>query len=454
MKFRKYLEVGKIDGLPSIVFWRGSWWRWCEGRYSLLSASDVQAELVNYCNTHLCKLRRGDISNFLLQLEAQAAISSTAEPPCWLGEPVRDWSATDTIACRNQIVNLACLTSGGEFEIAATPKLFSPAALDFDVDRLAPRPSAWLRFLQQLWPNDVESVLCLQEIAGYLLTQDTSLQKAFLLHGPPRSGKGTIGRVFAQLIGASNVASPSLSDLAARFGLWDLLGKTVAIISDARLSPRVSRTAILEKLLRITGEDLVTIDRKFERLITTKLLVRFVILSNELPALFDVSGAIASRFIILRLQESWLGREDVTLGQQFSAELPGIMLWAAEGWRRLRARGHFIEPASASELRDELDRVTSPVRAFVSDWCLVGPHLSVARRDLYAAYRAWCAEHGSKIVDDSQFGRDLRAVIPGLGGSHPRSPRSGADRQRFYLGVSLRSNCSEAVAQDTGCATA
>lgn len=35
----------------------------------------------------------------------------------------------------------------------------------------------------------------LQEMFGYLLSGDTSAQKMFMLVGPKRGGKGTIGRV-------------------------------------------------------------------------------------------------------------------------------------------------------------------------------------------------------------------------------------------------------------------
>ena len=49
--------------------------------------------------------------------------------------------------------------------------------------------------------------------------------------------------------------------------------------------------------------------------------VRFTILTNELPRLTDASGAIASRFVILKLTESFLGREDKELDVKLADEL-------------------------------------------------------------------------------------------------------------------------------------
>ena len=84
---------------------------------------------------------------------------------------------------------------------------------------------------------------------GYLLTSDTRLQKMFLIVGPKRSGKGTIARVLKALLGVANVAGPTLSGLGTNFGLAPLVGKPLAIISDARLSGRADQQVIAERLL-------------------------------------------------------------------------------------------------------------------------------------------------------------------------------------------------------------
>ena len=217
-------------------------------------------------------------------------------------------------------------------------RFFTPVALDYDFDIDAGPPEHWLRFLSQLWPDDPQSIATLQEWFGYCLTLDTRQQKILMMVGPKRSGKGTIARVLRRLIGERNVAGPTLSSLGGPFGLQPLLGKSVAIISDARLGGRTDGSIVTERLLSISGEDSLSIDRKNTTAVESKLDTRLMLLSNELPRLSDVSGALAGRMIILRLSESWYGREDHGLFMRLEAELPGILLWAIEGWRRLRAR--------------------------------------------------------------------------------------------------------------------
>src|SRR5262249_45214659 len=158
-------------------------------------------------------------------------------------------------------------------------------------------------------PDDRESIETLQEIFGLCLTPETRHQKAFLLVGPKRAGKGVIARILIALVGQCNAVSPTLASLGERFGLAPLIGKLVAVISDARLGAKTDQHAIAESILRITGEDDVEVDRKYREAWNGRMRVRFLIISNELPRLADTSGALASRFIVLNLRESFLGRE-------------------------------------------------------------------------------------------------------------------------------------------------
>jgi putative DNA primase/helicase len=188
--------------------------------------------------------------------------------------------------------------------------------------------------------------------------------------------------------------------------------------------------------LSISGEDALTVDRKNLEPVTAKLPTRLMILTNELPRLGDSSGALAGRMIVLRLKERFYGREDPGLTGRLLTELPGILLWAIEGWRRLRERGRFIQPHGADELVSELADLTSPAGAFVRECCHVGPEYEVSRSELYARYREWCEEKGQKYVEDDRgFGRNLRAAVPNL--SDPQH-RIDGKVARFYGGIAVK----------------
>jgi putative DNA primase/helicase len=313
-----------------------------------------------------------------------------------------------------------------------TPKFFTINSLDFDPDPNAPTPTAWHEFLHQLFDGDVESLDLLQEWFGYCLTGDTSQQKMLLMVGPRRGGKGTIARVLTGLVGSGNVAGPTTSNLAGAFGLQPLIGKTLAIVSDARFHGDNIST-VVERLLCISGEDSLTVERKHMTSVTMKLPTRFMFLTNEFPRLTDASGALAGRFVILRLTHSFYGQEDTELTDRLLGELPGILNWAIEGWQRLRQRKRFLMPSSVRDVVREIEDLSSPVSAFVRDTCIVGPGYRVNVDAIYEAWKSWCDQEGRQAVTTKQtFGRDLAAAVAGV------SRRRGSGRNPFYEGIRLK----------------
>lgn len=315
--------------------------------------------------------------------------------------------------------------------LPATPALFNFNALGFDYDPQVPEPTRWYAFLRDLFGDDTESVNLLQEWFGYCLTADTRQQKILLVIGPRRSGKGTIARILSALVGAGNVVGPTVSSLAGTFGLQPLLGKSLAVVSDARFTGE-GIAILVERLLCISGEDAITVDVKFKDPVTLKLPVKFVFLSNELPRFNDASTALAGRFLVLKLTKSFFGNENIRLTDELMPELPGILLWAVHGWVRLHDRGRFLEPESSRAAVQDIEDLSSPVGAFVRERCVVGVGHRVTCTDLYQAWCVWCAADGRTVNTTTQvFGRDLAAAVPGV------TRRRCTNRPPFYDGIGL-----------------
>jgi len=273
---------------------------------------------------------RRKVFDIVHALRGLVHLSAEIAAPAWLGEAPADIAAEDVLACRNTLVHLPTLS-----RLPHSPDFYTFNSLDFDYEPGATCPR-WLRFLDEVLPGDPEAVEQLNQMFGLLLTPETRQQKTFLLIGPKRSGKGTTGRILQSLVGERNTVSPGLSSLATTFGREQLLGKRLAMISDARLSGRTDQGPIIETILSISGEDPITVQRKFLPAWSGRLALRFVMLSNELPAFIDVAGAFVSRWIILRFPNSFFGREDPELTDRLLAERSGILNWALAGLARLR----------------------------------------------------------------------------------------------------------------------
>jgi len=443
-----------------IIHWRGEFYSWDATRYVTRDRVYIDQRLYHFmagCLTLKVNPKTGDSEtvafnpktstvNDVAHALRAVCYADLPEPQVWIEPKPGDHLAHEIVAFKNGFLHHPTRTI-----MPSTDRLFCVSSLDFDYDPSASAPTEWLKFLHSLWPDDPESISTLAEMFGYLLTDDTSQQKMFMLIGPPRCGKGTILRILEALVGYANRVSPSLASLGTQFGLQPLIGKRLAMISDARLSGRADQQPIVENLLRISGEDTITIDRKNMTAWSGKMAIRFVLASNELPAFSDASAALANRFLPFKFNTSFLGKEDHGLTARLLKELPGIVLWALEGLARLNQRGYFQRPTSADELASDLVDQTSPIRAFADEMCVVSEHSQVDRDELFKAWRKWCEAQGRDHAGTKvSFGRQLSAAFPTIKRSQPMNARTGSipdsscaeeggrTRLNLFVGIRLR----------------
>ena len=429
------------DGALPLRHHRGGFYRWDGRHWPTILDRDVRGtayvwlEHAQYDHPRdglrLFNPTRRKIDDMIDALKAVIMLDSAAEAPCWIDGTAAP-PAGEVVSMRNGLLHVPTRTLGPH-----TPGFFNHHSLPFPYQPECGPPVRWIAFLDELWGDDQPSIDALQETMGYLLGGDTSQQKMFLLVGPKRAGKGTIGRVLTGLLGAHNVAAPTLASLSTNFGLSPLIGKPLALISDARLSGRSDSSVVVERLLSISGEDSLTIDRKYLEPWTGRLPTRLVLLTNELPRLGDASGALVSRFIVFVLTRSFYGRENTQLTDELLSEAPGIFDWALDGLDRLNERGHFVSPESGSNAIQQLEDLSSPVAAFLHDACIMGSEHRVAVDRLWAVWTAWCENEGRAPGSKPVFGRDLHAAAPTI---KKTRPHDDSGRTHVYNGIGLKAD--------------
>lgn len=393
------------DDVRLLVYYREDWYQYKNQRWVQVAKKDVESAL--YKRLLLCRQvdAEGEIHDFVtskpnldtiyFQIEKNETIPSDMAVPC-VREPDGSWREVDGqgwMVCRGEIVDMLSGKS------RPTLYTFVPNGADWRYDPDATEPERWHQFLAELFGDKADEITLLQEWFGYVLSGDRWAQKALLIVGPKRAGKGTIGHVLKYLLGKSMVSSPTINGIGDRFGLEDSINKRLLLVSDAKLSSKKDTMAVIAEFLRIIGNDPVMVDRKNKQAVTIEPGVRVMILSNEMPQFTDTSDAISSRFLILQLGQSFFDREDHQLLDKLTDELPGIALWAMEGYRRLRERGRFNEPESSKQAREDLYETGNPLQRFLDEWCVIDPKAYVTNPDLYAAYCEWCEAEGIKHPD-------------------------------------------------------
>ncbi len=448
---RQLLDEYVLDNVLTLRQWRGGWMRWRGSHWAEIEPTVVRADIYQRLEhaVYIVVVKgspeerqwqpnRHKVTDALDALTAITHLPETVDTPSWLdngpdsrrlGEP-NSRRVGELVSCANGLLHVRTRNL-----IEHSPSYFNRVTVPFDFDPNAAEPRRWLQFLEELWSDDEDSIAALQEFFGYVLSGRTDLHKILLLIGPTRSGKGTIARILTRLVGTGNAAGPTLASLGSNFGLSPLLGRPLAVVSDARLGG-ANVHQVVERLLSVSGEDMLTVDRKYREPWTGKLPTRFLVLSNELPRFGDASGAIAHRFVVTTMRASFLGRENTRLTAELSEELPGILGWALDGLDRLAANGSFTEPASSVDAITALQDLVSPTAAFVRDSCTTGAGIEISVADLYTSWKAWCEDNGHKASSVQTFGRDLRAVVPQLRIQRPWND-DGTRAIRRYAGITL-----------------
>lgn len=337
--------------------------------------------------------------------------------PCWL-----------TLDARPRITHVIAFPNGwldaktGAFH-NCEPELFTRNALAFNYDPHAPTPERWLKFLADTWPGEAEAaefIPALQRYMGMLLVNDTSAQSIGLLKGPSGCGKGVLLRLLTQLVGEENTASVSARSLAkSDFALEAIRGKTLVTLTDMRLGPDIKQD-LVERLLSISGEDLMGVNRKHKSVLHEKLDARIVIATNEIPNLPDDGGALCRRYKVFQFYRAIPAeRQDPRLSDALAAELPGIFNWALEGLRMAWRDGLAQGPMARAEL-GALREASAPLSSFVEEHIVFEEGAYVPRGDVYQAYQRWALREGVRSpMNDVHFSRRLRDTCPQIGDCRP-----------------------------------
>lgn len=443
-----------------IVWYRGGYWCYTGTHYREIAAPEIDGHSVNLIRQGGRRLWiKGDneiapIVPSQSQLAAVRAclmedvLPDSATAPTWIkpgpeasDEAIVAWAhmraeapdARECLPLANGILHLPTRKL-----IPHNNALFSTFCLPFPYDENACEPVEWLKFLDSQWPScggeEHPNVKALRQWFGYVLQPESRYHKILVLLGPTRSGKGVTCRTLQTLVGRDNYAAPTMASLGERFGLEGLLGKRLAVVSDARLAgPK--KAEIAERLLSISGDDRLSCDRKNRLAVPMDIAPKMMLASNEEPAFTDSSCALPKRMILLRMEHSFIDKEDADLERRLQAEMSAILLWALSGEQEVRAEGRLYEPESSRMIRRDMEEYASPVKTWLEQCCIIDPKASEAVDAMHDSYRGWAQQEGiDHLPSMPWFTREVRTIMPGIEQSRQR--RDGV-RVRTYMGIRM-----------------
>lgn len=315
-------------------------------------------------------------------------------------------------------------------------QLYSTKLLPYDYRPGATAPHT-MKFFNDIFEGDESKIALLQEWFGYMLSPSYQYHKVMLLLGPPRSGKGTIGHLLETLVGDANYIGAALESFAKDDFIDGLTYRTVAFSGDtAKTVSANNREMIIERIKKISSGDPVEFGRKWKSRGNIRLPTRLTFAANHIPRLFDDSGALAGRVLLLPFEVSFLDREDPHLIDRLKPEIEGLAIWALQGLARLNARGKFTLPEASRDEIEFMNDSYSPLRVFMRECCQLGDTNAITScTEAYDRYRAWAVvEQVPAILSRNAFISAFKDATRGQGaryGTH----RRGNDVIRGFRGL-------------------
>lgn len=295
----------------------------------------------------------------------------------------------------------------------------------------------FMRFMEEVWDGDVERIQALREaIAVTLFGYSAKLQKCFLFHGVPNSGKSTMLEIITSLV--PSVARTSLPPhkWADRFLNAELYGKVMNAAGELPHGKFIPS----ELFKGIISGDPQQVERKNQDPFTFKPNTAHWFASNTLPRTKDVSAAFLRRWLIF-LFDKLVDKENrnINLADEIIAiEREAIVAWAVQVFPQVLQRHRMFSPSTSDALVSEMALGINPARAWAIESVKMlngsGEHKKVTEESAYQHFSKFCFLGGHRKMDRASF----RLTMRELASDWHFTCNIGVDGMQIYQGIEVK----------------
>jgi putative DNA primase/helicase len=281
------------------------------------------------------------------------------------------------------------------------------------------------KFLQDVLANP-DDRLVYYEIAGFGLINEYVFEKAFMMVGEGRNGKGKSIELLKRLVGPDNCVSLALSSLTQdNFSISNLFGKKFNLAGDLS-STDLKETGIFKSL---TGRDIISAKRKFLSDITFINSAKFVFACNQLPRVYDPSTGFWERWVLLEFPYKFVEKEfydvadaetkktlklrDEKIIEKISTddEMSGFLNKAIDGLARLMENKKFSYTKGTEEIKNTWIRKSDSFMAFCMDCVEEDTYGKVSKAKIRKEYANYCKLHKIRGLSDKSIKATLQEMF-------------------------------------------
>ncbi|MBQ9526887.1 MAG: toprim domain-containing protein [Fretibacterium sp.] len=295
----------------------------------------------------------------------------------------------------------------GEFK-EHSEAFMSSMQVDYSYKKEADCPR-WRQFIEEVTDGNKRRMDLLQEIAGYVLFTDNSLQKCFFLMGDGANGKSVFLDVLAAVFGEGNTSNVEMSGLVEPFQRIHLLNSIVNISSETHSNVKGSEAVFKQ----IVVGDAINGCYKNKDFITFRPRTKFITACNEYIKAKDTTSGFMRRICFISFPVKFEGaRADKDLTRKLLEERAGIFSWAYTGYKVLCEKKEFTVTEDQAEMMEAFTKIVNPLAAFIEENPLAG---AITRTVLYDRYVSWCKDAGHESMSRTRFIQHFRATARQMG---------------------------------------
>jgi putative DNA primase/helicase len=264
------------------------------------------------------------------------------------------------------------------------------------------------KFLSEILEDGIERDT-IEELFGYCLVKNYSIQKWFMFLGSGANGKGTLLSTLRTFLGAENIAAVELQEFEKPFSVAELYGRLANIVGDLSAKELYHSG----RLKSLTGGDLLLAEKKFQNPFNFINHAKLIYSANELPRTFDGTLAFWRRVMLINFNKTFIGdadKKDLWVEFTTETELSGILNLAIKGIQRLNVNNGFSKQSSVEEVEEYYIRNSDPVTAFFMDCVEITNDTEdyMSLQSLHAAFVEYCKQYRFMDLSQRKFNSAVR----------------------------------------------
>lgn len=269
----------------------------------------------------------------------------------------------------------------------------------------------WLKFLNQLFPDDPETIKSIQLLLGYTLTGLNSEELLVILVGWGANGKSVFFNLVTNILGGyAKTAAGSIlkarrsDDTGPRDDIACLAGARCVSINETQAGDSLDSQAV--KML--AGREPISARHLYGKYFSFVPTFTPWLRTNHLPIVTDTDDGIWRRLAIVPFNQQFKGKQqDPHLEQRLMAERDGILGWMIEGAIEYLKNGLTLSQTIKKESQHY--RTESDVFGeFLSQKTTKNSQSEIETGELWNKWTLWADRSGFKSGSKNTLTRRLK----------------------------------------------